>query len=463
MNILWIQCDEIRADSLSCYEGNPWVRPQTPNVQRLADSGVVFDNAFCPSPVCMPSRGCECTSQYATSLGVFHNVTRRHRETYRFDTHWTTWPRLLRDAGYLAVNVGKLHIVGYDVWDEHTDCPQFPRMDGAGRTVPPECREVRVPGIPRLIVGGTYPRDGQGSGGFGAGRLTGIALRRLAALQASDRPWLLRVSYVAPHTPVLAPRPFDALYPEEPFTAAPEANRPHEGMSAYERAVARLQAGAGLDPSALARARSTYYGLVAAIDREIGRLLDAVPEDTAILLTGDHGAMLGEMGLWQKQVFHHAVHRVPYVFRAPGLGRGRRTELVDLLDTGPTLLGLCGLPVPAEFQGRDLFSPALQDKDLYSAFGYGDPGAYLYEALEAGPDWPRRVCLRSGPYRLDLSIRRQGRRLEGEEQDAFFCDTREDPREWTNAASDPRYADVAPALRERLLHWHDTTVREASV
>ena len=120
-NILWIQCDEIRADALSCYGGNPWIRPQTPNVQRLADEGVVFDSMFCPSPVCMPSRGCEYTSQHATTLGVYHNVTRRLRGRTRFDTSWPTWPAALRQAGYRAVNVGKLHVVDYDIWDESVE------------------------------------------------------------------------------------------------------------------------------------------------------------------------------------------------------------------------------------------------------------------------------------------------------------------------------------------------------
>ena len=82
-NILWIQCDEIRVDALSCYPGNPWLKPETPNVQRLAEESVVFENMFCPSPVCMPRRGCEVTSQHATTLGVYHNTTQRHRGSVR--------------------------------------------------------------------------------------------------------------------------------------------------------------------------------------------------------------------------------------------------------------------------------------------------------------------------------------------------------------------------------------------
>lgn len=456
-NILWIQCDEIRADSLSCYHDNPWIRPATPTVQRLADGGVVFANAFCPSPVCMPSRGCELTSQHATTLGVYHNVTKRLRETLNPDVSWLTWPRALRGHGYRAVNVGKSHVVGYDVWDESVGGRQFP----SPRELTAERREeldlAIVPGI-ELIVGGAYPGDAET---WMTRDLTRLALGKLDELTGADAPWLLRVSYVMPHTPVLAPPPFDTLHPESALGMDAARDRVHDGMSAYERWVADTQRSAEMTPHEVARARATYYGVVAALDREVGLLIERVATagPTIILLTGDHGAMLGEQGLWQKQVFHRKVHQVPFVLAAPGLRPGRRADNVDLLDVGPTLLGLCGVPVPETFAGRDLLSGEPRGKDVFSAFGYGDEGAYLYEALFRGPDCPRRICIRSGPHRLDLSIRRDGRPLEADEQDLFYCDTRADPAERRNAAADPAHADTVRDLRARLLNWaHRTTV-----
>ncbi len=459
-NILWFQFDEIRADAFSCYDDNPWLRPRTPNVQRVADEGVVFEQAFCPSPVCMPSRGSELTSQYATTLGVYHNVTKRLQGRARFDTSWLSWPKVLRQAGYRAVNVGKLHIVDYDVWDESVGRPQYPppkellaRREELGLSV--------LPGI-ELCVGGRYPLESGDYESFGARRLTRLGLARLDELQRSGRPWLLRMSYVAPHTPVLAPPPYDRMYDPDACAFDPETDRPHEGMSGYERWVANVQQSARMSPEEVARARATYFGLVSALDAEIGLMLDAAGDDVIVLITGDHGAMLGEMGLWQKQVFHRNVHRVPFILRAPGLPPGRRSDLIDLLDTGPTLLALCGLPIPETFMGRNVFQSPLPAKDHFSAFGYGDKESYLYEALFRGAGCPRRICIRSGPYRLDLSIRREGRILEGEEQDVFYCCAAQDPLERVNAAGDASAAGIMDQLRNRLLEWHEHTRVEAT-
>jgi len=458
-NILWIQCDEIRADSLSCYAGNPWIRPHTPNVQQLADDGVVFENAFCPSPVCTPSRGCEYTSQHATTLGVYHNVTKRLRDTLRVDASWVTWPWLLRDTGYRAVNVGKLHVAGpYDIWDENVGCRQFPNPRDLYRENAARLGLVRLPGI-ELIIGGTYPLDNGDDECFGARQLTRLGLAKLAALRETGKPWLLRLSYVAPHTPVITPPPFDSLHDTAAFPFDPVRDRPHADMSAYERSVAQVQRSDTVTPDGIARARATYYGLVSAIDREIGLLLDAVRDNTIVLVTGDHGTMLGEMGLWQKQIFNRKVHQVPFIIRAPGIASGRRMENIDLLDAGPTLLQLCGVETPKTFTGRNLFDTELEGKPIYGAFGFGDSGSYMYEALYRGPDCPRRICVRSGPYRLDLSVLRGGKHLPEDAQDVFFCDTRADPGERINMAASPRYAPIVSELQGLLLQWHaDTAV-----
>ena len=459
-NILWVQCDEIRADALSCYPDNPWLRPQTPHAQRVADHGVVFERAYCPSPVCTPSRGCEYASQHATTLGVYHNVTKRNRDTLHPDTSWLTWPRVLRDAGYRAVNVGKLHVVGYDVWDESLGGRQFPNPRDLLATGRRELDLAVVPGID-LIVGGTYPLEDDDYESFLPRRITEQAMAKIDEIQSAGQPWLVRASYVFPHTPVIAPPPFDSMHSELDCAFDPERDRPHKGMSRYERSVTEVQQSAAMSPREVARARATYYGLQSAIDVEIGRLLAKVESDdrgpTIILISGDHGAMQGEMGLWQKQVYNHRVHRVPFIIQAPGLRPGRRSDNVDLLDSGPTLLRLCGLDVPDTFAGRDLFADKVAPKDIYAAFGFGDPGAYMYEALSIGSHCPRRICIRSGPYRLDLSILQDGQRLEGEDQDVFFCDTVRDPHERTNAAGEGQYAGIVDRLRGKLIGWHDRT------
>ena len=141
---------------------------------------------------------------------------------------------------------------------------------------------------------------------------------------------------------------------------------------------------------------------------------------------------------------------------------------IDDDETGRAVAGFnlrkAGLEVdeaPEAFAGRDVCEDSLPPKDIFGAFGYGDEGAYMYEALFRGPECPRRICIRSGPHRLDLSIRRNGRSLEGDDQDVFYCHTRQDPDERRNAAHDPVHADTINELRARLLDWHDSTHTEA--
>ena len=130
---------------------------------------------------------------------------------------------------------------------------------------------------------------------------------------------------------------------------------------------------------------------------------------------------------------------------------------MDLLDTGPTLLARCGVPIPDGFRGQDVLADGFEGKDIFGAFGFGTRGAYLYEALERGPDCPRRICVRSGPYRLDLDIMRRGHRTAPGARDLFFCDRRVVPGEDRNMRDEPAFAATAAALMERLLVWYDAT------
>ena len=106
-NVIWIYCDELRTDALGCY-GNPYVQPQTPNIDALAASGVQFDNCFCNSPVCVASRTSILTGLYPEDTGVYHNEA--YWPGYRFDNPPQTFPQVFAQNGYTTANFGKVHV-----------------------------------------------------------------------------------------------------------------------------------------------------------------------------------------------------------------------------------------------------------------------------------------------------------------------------------------------------------------
>ena len=453
-NIIWIYCDELRTDALGCY-GHSEIEPQTPHIDTLAESGVLFEQCFCNSPVCVSSRVATLTGRYAEQTGVYHNEGAW--AGYAMPTEVVTFPQVLAAHGYATANFGKWHVPPeinrWDVCD-----PAGASMGDLLEIVGRDHESLIMPdGVPTYL-GGAFPADV-------AYPHTALADNALAWMAQVEGPFLARLSFLEPHTPVFPPPPFDTLYDPAAFRAV---QTPAEGRSAFEQQHAAVLRAGTFTAHQVQMAQAYYYGLVAWVDSQVGRVLDyldraGLRENTILVFGADHGASMGEGGCWAKQIFAPQVHRVPRLIQWAGtLPAGeRRAEITEGLDLARTLFGLCGVEAPESFGGRNLFEGPAPEA-VIASIGVGDRRSRAFPNLGVGSfsetaGWPRRACIRTADHRLDMNVRVNGRAPGPGEADVFLADVRADPFETVNVADDPACADV----REKLVGMLDAHVANA--
>src|SRR5215216_3768836 len=381
-NILFIVADQLSAPFLPAY-GHRLVK--TPHIDALASRGIVFENAYSPSPLCAPARAALMSGLLPSNSGVYDNAA-------EFASAIPTFAHYLRLQGYRTCLSGKMHFVGpdqlhgfeqrltTDIYPADLDCTPDWRLPATERLPWYHTMEsVLTPGVCAASMQMDYDDE-----------VAHQAVRKLHDLARGDdvQPFFLCVSFTSPHDPwELRPEYWDRYDP-----AAIEL--PAVGPIPREEAdphSLRLRDMSGIDDVALTdeqvrRARHGYYAAISYVDERIGDVLGALAEsglaeDTVVLFTADHGEMLGERGLWYKMAFFEPSVRVPLIVSAPARFAPRRVpEPVSQLDVVPTLLDLCGLA----FDGRSL-APALAGAPLgvadvvaeYLAEGVTSPAVML--------------------------------------------------------------------------------------
>jgi choline-sulfatase len=433
-----IMSDE-HAPQFSGAYGHPLV--QTPHVDRLAAGGVLFEHAYCNSPLCVPSRMSFLTGRYASEIGVWDNASPLASDI-------PTWPHLLRAAGYDVVLAGKQHFVGTDklhgfraqlaadLHSEHTH-PIFDWADGTPKAANPwPSLSQAGPGETREIAA-----DDQAESAA------------LAYLRDPDRhrqPWALNVSFLAPHFPLVVPEPYWNRYPPEAvdLPVIPEGHL--QGQHPVYQRMRRMFGLVEFPEELVRRGRAGYYGLITYLDDKIGCLLDALDEtglaeNTIVVYVSDHGEMAGEHGMWRKSNFYEHSVRVPLVMRWPGrLPEGRRVaEVVSLVDVVATLVDAAGASPVGPLSGDSLL-PLARGDDLATPWKDEAFAEYLAHGV-ARP----MAMLRSGRYKLNYSL----------DDAPELYDLDEDPGELRDLAADPAYRAALEELRTRLLaNWDPVTL-----
>lgn len=379
-NILWICTDQQRWDTLGCY-GNPMV--QTPNLDRLAASGTLFENAYCQSPVCTPSRASLLTGRYPRTTGCRQNGQ-------SISANETLVTRLLADAGYNCGLSGKLHISachpsaapiierrindGYAEfhWSHHPE-PDWPTNEYSQWLQQCNLRLEKEP-----YQGSPYVERGMPPEHHHTTWCAQKAIEFMEANAAFDHPWLFSVNIFDPHHPFDPPQEYLERYldkldgiPLPPYKKGELLDRPifqaidHEGAYGGE-------AGFPFDDMTERDhrlVRAAYWAMCDLIDDRVGAMLDALDktgqrENTLVIFMSDHGEMLGDHGIYLKGPYFYepAIH-VPLIISWPGkIPGGRRLQaLTELVDLAPTLLEAAGLPVFPAMQGHSLW-PALTEE-----------------------------------------------------------------------------------------------------
>ncbi len=403
-NILWITTDRQRSDTLGCY-GNAWAA--TRHLDRLAATGVRFASAFAQNPICSPSRASFMTGRYPRTTRVCRNG-QALPPTERLVS------RLLADAGYLCGHGGKLHLApgSPDVtqWCEQRINDGYAQFDWSLHPLRPPADAYTAWLFEQGIASQPEPVEDSRHVAFGlpaeftnAAWTAQRAINFLTLSAHPERPWFFTCGFEDPHEPFDPPRecldPYLQRLDEIPlprYTPGELADKP--AFQQHDRGGVWGMGGphgyfAAEDMTDRDHRliRAAYWAKIANVDRQVGRILDALratgqAEHTLILFHSDHGEMLGDHGIYfQGCYFYPEMIQVPLVMSLPGTIRPGVTSdaLVELVDLAPTLLDAAGLTSYAGMQGRSLWPlltgamPADSHRqDIYSEYYQSIPGGY---------------------------------------------------------------------------------------
>ncbi|MEM7812886.1 MAG: sulfatase [Planctomycetota bacterium] len=365
-HVLFIAVDDLRPD-IGCY-GHADV--QTPNIDRLASDGVVFERAYCQQAVCTFSRFSLMTGRYpGPRFSDFRKkdpaVIARARDglvslTEQFQRH-----------GYKTVGIGKLFdkrmtIPTGDVWQT------FHAGAGNGFVSASMAERFRAAAEDKSLqkFRPAFERADTPDDTYPDGKKAAIAIAEIESHDAAT-PLFLGVGFFKPHLPFVAPEKYWALYDGDALPLANRRTPPADCTDLLFCEYKEIDSYAHPDPMTESFERELRHGYLACvsyIDAQIGRVIAALKEkgiydDTLVVLWGDHGFKLGDFGEWAKHTNLETDVRVPLIFKLPGGAHvGRKTDaLAELVDILPTLCEAAGLPIPTSAQGRSLL-PVIEDK-----------------------------------------------------------------------------------------------------
>lgn len=443
-NVLIMYTDQQRWDTIAAA-GYPHMK--TPNLDRLAEKGILFENAFCNNPVCMPSRQSMLSGQYPSSVGCTWNGVEMDEST-------PTLATILGGCGYHTANIGKLHFknhsnrdhrephpsYGFDTmilsdepgcyddayikWVEMNDpdqvekcrCSTPPSWEG-----PPMDKEPRRTYEPYIFRG----REDLTHSAFVASETIEFLKR------GHSEPFFCIAGFYAPHCPVNPPERFVQMYNESemPLPAMNEEERKKHGFSDAE----------------WQKVRAYYYALISHVDDQVGRIMKCLEEtgqmeNTLLIFTSDHGDHLGDHGIVGKgdPGYDSCIH-VPLILSAPGVGTTGRMEkaLVEAVDIAPTILDFCGVQTPPFMQGRSM-RPLLLEEET-------EPRRSIYMESK-NPFRSSWKTVRTDAFKYCTS---------GDGQELLF-DLETDPHELADVAADKTYKTALNNMRRELIRrWFD--------
>ncbi|RIK43724.1 MAG: sulfatase [Chloroflexi bacterium] len=438
-NLLFICSDEHQRAVTGCY-GNPLV--QTPNLDRLAARGARFDHAYTNCPICVPCRASLATGRYVHQIRYWDNA-------FPYDGRVRGWGHRLQEQGYLVDSIGKLHYRRQEDDDGFTHkIDAMYVAEGVGELI--SC--IREDPPFRKGRGGIL-NAGPGESSYLRydARIADQAVEWLAGHAHDQQPWVLFVSFVNPHPPFIAPPDLYALYPPDQMPLPPQWH-PNEWPEHLALDYLRRYFGweAGFSVAELRNAIATYYAMTTYVDQKIGQVLAALEhhglvDNTRVLYTTDHGAMVGAHGLWGKFTMYEQSAAVPLILAGPDVPAGKVVKTpVSLVDCHPTILAAVGA------------QPAAEDADL--------PGQSLWSIAQEA-DWERTVFSeyhaagsRHGVYMVTDGHTKYIHYLTEPPQ---LFDLDHDPQELRNLAAEPGNQDLVAVWEARLRTFVDPEATDA--
>ena len=442
-NILLLMTDQQRWDAMGC--SGDWV--QTPNLDRIANEGVLFTNCVTTSPVCIPTRLSLATGLYPHNTGVWNNMN------HTMPAETPTWMQAVRDAGYRTSLFGKTHLHPHNGdLREREDLMNTYGLDDVNEIGGPRASakvlshmtadwekkglwdayqadyRERFSTKPHLVRPSTL--------GFENYADVYVGQQAKQYLQNYDRqePWCCWVSFGGPHEPWDTPEPYASMYnPEEMPPAVPRPATEERPRGHLDQLMQRVNP--TFEPGEIGRLRANYAGNITLIDDQIGEILDTIAargelENTVIVHTSDHGEMNGDYGLIYKSNFLNGAVRIPLLVRTPDATNAGSIcdSPTEWIDIGPTLVEMVGGELAHRQFGKSL-CPVLSDPETtHRDFAISEIQG---EVMLLNREWKAALNKDGEVYLL--------------------FDVQNDPNETNNLAGKPEVADVETALRLQIL------------
>ena len=447
-NILMIMADQMAGPALPMY-GHKVVK--TPHLERIAENGTTFLNAYCNNPVCAPSRFSMMTGRLSSRIGAYDNAA-------EFMSSYPTFAHYLRGMGYKTCLSGKMHFVGADQlhgYEERVTTDIYPSDFGWT----PDWSQTDFPFAPSVmslrgvVEAGLCKRslqiDYDDETCFHAIRWLYDHIR-----SPEDDPFLLTVSFTHPHNPFTITEEYWNRYRHDDIDLPSVPHIPLEERDPWSQRYYHLirQDEHDVNDETIRTARHAYYGMISYVDDKVGQLLDVLEDtgqadNTLVIFTADHGDMMGERGMWYKFNPYEWSVRVPMLMRAPGGAKGRvEAKGISLLDLLPTF-------VEAATDGA---SPNMIDPiDGHSLLTMAHS-----DDTSRNDDVPMEFT-GEGIYSPCFILRKDGfKYVHCDDDPPMLYDLNSDPKELNNVASDPAHADTAADMAAEVnKRWDSKTLK----
>ncbi len=451
-NVLFIMADDLRAE-LGCYGAK---HIQSPNIDKLAARGTLFERAYCQVAVCNPSRSSLLGGVRPDTTGVLDNQHFLRPQLPDI----VTLPQLFKKDGWYSMSLGKIfhhsdrepgddpqswsepawyHGIPYQSWFTKEANDAMKKL----KSLPADKR-------PKLIRGPPFEASNELDEVYSDGMTATKAIETLQRFKGMQKPFFLGVGFQKPHLPFTCPQKYWDLYPADTINL-PDNYKPSPDVPAaalhnwYElRSYGSVPAHGGIpDEMALNLIRG-YRACTSFVDAQIGRVLDELDrlglrENTIVVLLGDHGYHLGENGIFTKMTNFELGTHAPLILSAPGQKPGQRTRaLVEFVDIYPTLAELCGLKLPSHLEGTS-FAPLLADP------AQAWKTAAFSQYLRPGKEKSMGRSVRTDHWRYT-----EWSNMKDEVVGTELYDERTDPQENHNLAKDSAKAETVATMAKQL-------------
>ncbi len=440
-NVLFLAVDDMN-DWIGCFETTP--RAITPNIDRLAARGVNFTNAHTAGVFCAPARAAIFSGQFASTTGCYRTATYfvHHPEIESLQTSFS-------NSGYATYGAGKLFhhsagMIDQRGWDTFFLRNPAQRQSGwpldswSGETPFPDPFPASIYNKGQEVKGGLFLEWGAipnaKEGEMADTMRANWAVKQLK--KQHDKPFFIATGLYAPHFPNYCPQMYFDLYDPDDIVLPPYKVDDLDDLPPKIRKMKTARSRIHQKLESLGAVRDAIHGYLACMsyaDAMVGRMLDSLEtspyaDNTIVVLWSDHGYHHGEKGDWGKHTLWERTSNVPFIWAGPGIAKGKQTEAtVSLIDMYPTLVDLCGLSQPNQKLEGESIASTLSDPSVAK-----DRNVFLPH-------------MNAGEYAV---INKGWRYIRYGKDGEELYNLKSDPNEWTNLASEEKYATVKEAMRQ---------------